>query len=101
MKKVNQIPLRTFLTILFVGLVLVVDAQNVSNMLGDAQSSLQTQTNTLKTIFGYIFIAISGGAFIYAGYTAFFDQQQMRRAMIGLIVGMLFATIATTMNLIA
>lgn len=101
MKKGNISTVSAILLVLFVGAGMMVNAQTgASGMLNTASTELNNATTTLKTIFGYIFMSIAGGAFIYAAYTAFFDQQQMRRAMIGLIAGILFGTIGAAMALL-
>lgn len=98
MKTINFKP--TVLAVVMLFMVDAVLAQGASGLLQTAETEISNSTGTLKNIFGMIFLVIAGGAIIYAAYTAFFDQQQMRRAMIGLIVGVLFGSIGAAMSLI-
>jgi hypothetical protein len=101
MKKVN---LSTVLVLVFMVLSLSVVAQTGTGtsqqMLTNANTQVSAASTTLKTIMTTILWLFAGGGFVYAAYTAFFDQQQMRRALIGLIVGVLFGTIAGAMQLL-
>lgn len=99
MKKVN---LKTTLTLMaLMGVFsLVAQGPTTQNMLGEANTQVQAASGTLKSIMSTILWLFAGGGFVYAAYTAFFDQQQMRRALIGLIVGILFGTVAAAMSLL-
>lgn len=100
MKNVQLKPMLLVMVMIFVADMILAQQGGASGLLQTAESEIANSTGTLKNIFGMIFLVIAGGAIIYAAYTAFFDQQQMRRAMIGLIVGILFGSIGAAMSLI-
>lgn len=96
MKKLNLL-----IGFLIIGSVQVIYGQTAQGLLSTADQELDNASGDFKNMMTRILFLLAGGAIVYAAYTAFFDQQNMRRAMIGLISGILFAGVGAAMSFIS
>lgn len=96
---------KNFIKILVVaGLVLTTQVAfsqaTVSNMLGSADQTLNSNWATFKNVLTTIALFLMGGGIVFALYCYVYDQSRMKVATISIIAGALLLTIGGAMNLL-